>query len=208
MNASSNAVKIMIDQYDAYLGSQNLTSNNYEIRNDLTIRVPIDQFEPLMDALTGEGTFIKQRQVTSRDVTEEFLDIQTRLKTKKAVRDRYIEVLRTKAKNVEEILKAEEAIRVVQEEIESREGRLNYLKDKTSWSTIHLHMYQELDYTPEPVYRRGFGKRLVSALQTGWDLIQEITLGLITIWPLLIIFGVLIWQRKRIFKWRRKKDED
>ena len=208
VEATSKIVQSITEQHDGYISGQNLTSNNYEIRNNFTIRVPIEQFDPLMEAIAGQGAFIKQRQVTSRDVTEEFVDIESRLKTKKIVRERYIEVLRNKAKKVEDILKAEEAIRVVQEEIESREGRLRYLKDQTAMSTINLGMYQTVEYEPEPItYRKSFGNKLVAAFQNGWQLVQYLFLGLINIWPLIIILGLLIWQRKRLFKSRSTKEK-
>lgn len=206
VDSSTAQIYQTVNQFDAYISGQNLTSNNYEIRNTFTIRVPIEQFDALMNNLAGQGTYIKQRQISSKDVTAEFVDIEIRLKTKKEVRDRYIDILRKKAKTVEEVLQAEEAIREVQEEIESREGRLRYLKDQTSLSTIYLNIYETVDYTPEPVsYRKTFGSRIVDALENGWEFLQLIFIGLLTIWPLLIIFGLLIWQRKRLFKSRNKK---
>ncbi len=202
---NTETVKTLVEQYNGYISSQNLTNTSYEIQHNFIIRVPFDQFEPLMDALAAEAIYVKQRSVNAQDVTEEFVDIETRLKTKKAVRDRYVEILRTKAKTVEEILKAEEAIRVVQEEIEAREGRLNYLKDQTALSTINLNVYQRVEYQPEPsTYRKSFFDRMLTSLQNGWELVQTLFLGLISIWPLLIILAILVWQRKRIFRRRRR----
>ena len=90
-------------------------------------------------------------------MTEEFIDIEQRLKNKKEVQRRYIEILQNKAKTVEDVLAAEDKIRIIQEEIESREGRLRYLKDNIALSTINIEMYQELEQgEAEIVYEKGF----------------------------------------------------
>ena len=73
---------------------------------------------------------MQRKNVSVQDVTEEYLDIEARLKTKKEVEARYIEILKSKTKTVEDVLKAEEQIRIIREEIEAREGRLNYLKNQ------------------------------------------------------------------------------
>jgi hypothetical protein len=93
----------------------------------------------------------------------------------------------------------EEKLRVIREEIESKEGRLKYLNDQVSLSTIHLDIYQKLTF--EPGFK--FLKKIGSALKGGWKGLLRVVIGLIYIWPLLIIFsGVLIWL---IRKSRKKK---
>ena len=66
--------------------------------------------------------FLDKEDITSNDVTAEFVDIESRLKTKKEVRNRYITILKTKTGKVKDIIQAEEAIRKITEEIEVKEG--------------------------------------------------------------------------------------
>ncbi|NRB53949.1 MAG: DUF4349 domain-containing protein [Saprospiraceae bacterium] len=198
---STKRIEEMVTAHEGFMSAVNLTNSTYRITNQLTIRVPANRFDELMNTIETESIFTDYRRVNAKDVTEEYLDIQTRLNTKKQVRDRYVAILRDKAKTVEEVLKAEEAIRVIQEEIESREGRLNYLKNRVALSTINLEIYQEVPYTPDRGNRTTFWTRLKQSAADGWTLVVSLVLGLVTIWPLVLIGALVIWRRK----WLRKK---
>lgn len=198
---STKRIEEMVAAEEGFISSMDLTNSTYRITSQVVIRVPAQRFDQLMDKVETESIYTNYRRVNAQDVTEEYLDIETRLKTKKQVRDRYVMILRDKAKTVEEVLQAEEAIRVIQEEIESREGRLNYLKNRVSMSTINLELYQEVPYTPDRGQRTTFWTRLKQSAVNGWALVVNIVLGLVTIWPLVLIGGVLLWRRK----WIRRK---
>jgi len=70
-----------------------------------------DKFDAFLTAIEAESIYTDYKNINSNDVTEEFTDITIRLKTKKEVRDRYIDILRNKAKTVKDILDAEDKIR-------------------------------------------------------------------------------------------------
>ena len=155
-----------------------------------------------------EAIFTNFKRINSKDVTEEFVDIQSRLNTKKEVRDKYVELLRNKAKTVEEVLKAEEAIRHLQEEIEAREGRLRYLSNQTSLSTINLNLYQKVEYQKvEKPYEFTFFKKLKKGFVNGWEIVVGFILLMVNFWPLLLLGGFLYYKKSFIFK-RFKKEED
>lgn len=198
VSEGTKTIEQMTQDFNGFISSMNLNNSPTRISNYIVIRVLADRFDELMDAIAKQARYINYRRVNAQDVTEEYMDIEIRLKTKKEVRDRYVDILRNKARTVEEVLKAEEAIRVVQEEIESREGRLNYLKNQVSLSTINLEIYQEVPYTPDRGQRASFWTRLKHSGSNGWQLIINIVLGLVTIWPLLLIGGLLFWGRKWI----------
>lgn len=198
---STAAIEKVVEEFEGFISSIEMNNSNYRITNQIVIRVPAGRFDGLMASIEKEALYVNYSRVNAQDVTEEYLDIETRLNTKKQVRDRYVAILRDKAKTVEEVLKAEEAIRVIQEEIESREGRLNYLKNRVSLSTINLEIYQEVPYTPDRGQSTSFWTKLKQSMSNGWTLIVNLVLGLVTIWPLLIIGGLILWRRK----WLKQK---
>ncbi|MEM1325578.1 MAG: DUF4349 domain-containing protein [Bacteroidota bacterium] len=203
---SSERIENVIGNYSAYISNSQFNNNRYNLEQSFTIRVPMNDFSTLLETLEKEAIYINHKNTESKDVTEEYLDIETRLRTKKEVRARYEDILRNKAKTVEDVLAAEEAIRVIQEEIEAKEGRLQYLKNQVSYSTINLKLYQEVPYVDEPnVVKEAFGSQLIRSLKNGWELILNITLGLVTIWPILLILGLLIFGLRRVVRRRRKK---
>jgi hypothetical protein len=203
--SSQNAVKLA-GKHGGYVSESALTNSSYEITNAITIRVPAARFDSLMNDLGGDALFVQYKRVSSEDVTEEYVDITTRLKTKKEVRDRYIDILRNKARTVQDVLKAEEQIRVIQEEIEAKEGRLRYLMDQVAMSTINLELYQSIEYKPEPsAFHESFWSKVLTGLKNGWELMQGIVLFFINIWPITILLALIWWKRKWLWSRIRRK---
>lgn len=206
VDKSSVAIQQLVEQFGGFISNLNMANSNYELSNSIAIRVPSDKFQLLMDSIKQQAVFLNYERIHTDDVTEEYLDIQTRLKTKKEVRDRYIDILRNKAKNVKDVLMAEDKIRVIQEEIEAAEGRLKYLKNNVSLSTINVEIYQKIAYKPTPsTYNNSFFSRIGRAFVDGFSFFGELLVGLVTVWPILLILGVLFGFRKKIFRRFRKK---
>ncbi|MBQ0740603.1 DUF4349 domain-containing protein, partial [Aquimarina celericrescens] len=91
-----------------------------------------NNFDIVLDSICKTAEFVDFKNISTIDVTEEYVDITSRLKTKVEVKQRYETILRTKAKTVEDILMAEEKLSKLQEEIESAQGRLKYLGSKVT----------------------------------------------------------------------------
>jgi len=182
------AIKEMATTYGAYISELQFNNTLYEKQNKFTIKVPNTYFESMMDTIAGTAAFIEFENITTQDVTEEFMDISARLKTKKEVKDRIEQVLQKRAATVEDILLTEDKLRVIQEEIESAQGRLKYLTERVSYSTIHVDLYETVTYKEEPEsYTKGFSDKAKNGFSTGWSIVEGIVLALITIWPILLM---------------------
>lgn len=193
LELSSAAIEKKVTEHGAYVSNANMSSSNAEATNTITIRVPNKDFEVLLKDIAQESIYMERKNVSTQDVTEEYVDIAARLKTKKEVEARYVDILRNKAKTVEEVLKAEEQIRILREEIEAREGRLNYLQNQVSYSTITVQVFQQIEYHENPQeLTESFGSKASSGFGQGWTVIQNIVIGIITIWPLILI-GLVTW---------------
>lgn len=199
LEKSTKVIQALTDKCNGFISNMNQNNSSYLASNILAVRIPIDQFDYFLFQIKEEALYADYIRVNAKDVTEEFIDIEQRLKNKKEVQRRYIEILQNKAKTVEDVLAAEDKIRVIQEEIESREGRLRYLKDNIALSTINIEMYQELEQgEAEIVYEKGFFSKAKDAFVNGWNFILELLVGLINIWPVLLIVSLLILFRKRL----------
>ena len=195
---STAQIENMIKLKGGYTSSVNLSTNGSYVNNNITIRIPNEKLDSLLDDITKEATHVDHKRITSTDVTEEFVDLKIRLETKKQVRDRYIDILQNKAKTVEEILSSEERIRVIQEEIESKEGRLRYLSNQVSLSTIHLEIYQ---YDGTGIVRATYLNKVGRAFANGWDNMKGFLLVLVNLWPFWIMLGIIIYF---VRKWRTR----
>jgi hypothetical protein len=184
-------------RWKGYIGSE--TEYNTSERNSTTfiIRVPAANFDSLLVDATANVRHVDRRDIQVRDVTEEYVDIEVRLKTKKELEQRYLELLK-KATSVQDILEIEREIGTLRADIESIEGRLNVLKSQVSFSTLSLTIY-------EPVSAPGFfGERITTGFTRGWNYLLDFLVGLVYLWPFLLIgiggyFGIRRWSnRKRV----------
>lgn len=196
---STQTIKALVNDYEGYISNMRFSNNSYQKENSFTIKVPRDNFDKLLDSLSSVAEFIDHIEIASKDVTEEYMDVETRLKTKLEVKARYEEILRNNAKTVKDILETEEKLRIIQEEIEVAQGRLKYMVNRISFSTINVVLYETVEYKEQPdVYKRTFGSEITEALSSGWNLIKNMFLGIIYIWPLiLLIAGVILFIRIR-----------
>jgi hypothetical protein len=202
VDGSTKNIEAIVKQYSGSVSDMNLITISSEISNTFTIRVPSQNFEVLMNALGVDALYTNFKRISTEDVSEEFIDIESRLKTKKEVRDRYIDILKNKAKTVADVLKAEEQIRILQEEIEAKEGRLRYLQSKVSLSTIHLEIYQRVTFQETPdVFEKPYFVKAQQGFSNGWSIIVGLSLILVNIWPILILGVAVFWRRK----WLKKK---
>ncbi len=194
------ALEALLKKYNAYVADESEQNDDYQITDALTIRVKSDNFNNLLNDVSGLAVHVNSKHIKLADVTEEFIDITTRLKNKKQVEQQYLEILK-KARTINEILQVNEHLRVIREEIESKEGRLKYLNSQVSLSTIYLSIYQQIESTDYP----SFGHKLINAVQGGWDGILIFILGLVYLWPFILIILVTVWLIMKYRKKRRQK---
>jgi hypothetical protein len=177
-----------------YISSEDQNKTPYKIENVVTIKVPVAQFEQAMVLLTnGTGKDkVLERKITSDDVTGEVVDTKSRMEAKRQVRQRYLELL-NQAKNMEDILKVQDEINSIQEEIEMGAGRVNYLNHASALSTIQLTFFQVLNATaPQDPTEPSFFTKLWHSFEQGWSFIKSLVLGLVTLWPLWLMV-LTVW---------------
>jgi hypothetical protein len=180
-----------LKMYGAYIASEQQQQTGYKVENTMSIKVPVDRFEDLMNALPVEGAKVLQKQISTQDVSGEVVDTKARMEAKKQVRERYLNLLK-QAKNMKEILEVHKEINAMQEDIEAGSGRVDYLVHQAAYSTINLTYFQYLNGTTSTDVSPSFLTRLKEAFNNGVSVITGLTLALVTIWPL-IFAGIFAW---------------
>lgn len=205
VDKTAAAIQLSATRNKGYISGSNFSTESGVKRYTMTVRVPSAALSLLEQTIDQQTVYLNYRTATTEDVTEEYMDVEMRLKTKKEVLTRYISVLRNQAKNVKDVLEAEGQIRVLQEEIEVQEGRLRYLKNQISYSTIQLEFYQESTIKSDPnVIKRSFFSDITDAFVNGWNGILHLIVGLVALWPLLIIFTIIVVLLRRLYKrWKK-----
>jgi predicted lipid-binding transport protein (Tim44 family) len=115
---------------------------------EMTMGVPVDQFEVAQRRLRGLAVQVLNDTASGQDVSDEFVDLQSRLNNQEATAARIREFLKD-TKTVEEALKVNAQLTEVENEIEQIKGRMNYLKDRSAFSTLVVTLDPQLP-TPTP----------------------------------------------------------
>jgi len=132
----------------------------------LVVRVPSSHFEAAAAAIEGLATNVVQRNIAGEDVTEQFIDLEARLKTQKALELQFLGIMK-QATKVADALEVQRQIAEVRTEIEKLEGRKRFLENRSSLSTITVNL---LSPTPIVVSTTGFGRNLRDAVSESIDL--------------------------------------
>lgn len=190
--ATRKQITAALATYKGYLAQdQSETYANQSVYT-LTLRIPAENFEKLLTEITTAAQKVDNQDIKALDVTEEFIDVESRIQTKKELENRY-KALLSKANKVEEILAIEKEIEALRSDIESYEGRLNYLKSSIAYSTLTAVFYEKQTATTT------FGSEFSTAIGEGWDNLVSFTLGLFYIWPfILILLAILFFVRRKI----------
>jgi Holliday junction resolvase RusA-like endonuclease len=202
--ASKKGIDNLLKKLNAYYESEKLQNDDQTISYYLKIRVPSDNFEKLIISIENGKDEIISKSIQAKDVTEEYIDIESRLTNKREYLKRYKELL-SKASTVKDIIAIEENIRILQEEIESKEGRLKYLNDQVLFSTLDINLYKEKEFVYKPQPQDKFSERVKKSLSNGWKSVVEFVLWTITIWPYIILLLFAFFVIKRIIKKRKSK---
>ncbi len=177
-----------VKQYGGYISSENAFKTKDRITTTMVVRIPADKFDAFLDSILQNVERIDRKDIRVEDVTEQMIDIEARLKTKKELEKRYLELLK-QAKSVTEILDVERQLAQVRAEIESMEGRLNFLKNQTAYASLTIHFYERIN----PAMH--FGRKMLEAFRNGWKNFIWFFVYLVNVWPfILIIFLFLIWK--------------
>lgn len=199
LDSAFNSLESIIELNGGYIGQLELVNNEYETINNIEIRVPSINLESSLNEIESLATKVRNKEIKTKDVGEEYIDVTTRLATQEEVRDRYVDVLRNKAKTVEDILKTERQLGQIQEDIEAMKGRLKYLDNRINLSTIKVTLRNEVPAVAKVSKASLFVKRASNGFGNGWQGILEIVLILINLWPLALVLATILIFRKRIF---------
>lgn len=181
----NDRMRQLVKQFGGYISSEEQTQTDEQIENDVTIKVPVERFEECMNSLPGNDSKIITRTINSSDVTGEYIDVKSRLASRKQVMNKYLEFLK-QAKNMDEMLEVQKEINEMQENIESAAGRANYLSHAAAFSTINLSYYQLINGANAPQKPSAFLKEIKNAFKNGLAWVGTFFIAMVALWPFLL----------------------
>ena len=192
IGATQKMVYNAVQNLGGYISADSREQQDARISQTFDIKVPFGRFDSLVMLMNKHAKYVDRLEVSSQDVTSEFIDTEARVRNAKALEVRYLQYLR-ESKNQKETLEVERELTNLRTEIESAEGRLRLLQNETSYSSLHLLVYQ-----PKHSSQR-FGGKFVDAVVGGWDFLMRLLLVIFSLWPLILLgsLGYLGFKRFR-----------
>lgn len=205
--AYDDAVTLIMDTlntHGGYVEASNVTGTGYEnVKNSArrasyTLRVPAEKLDAFLETLrTNEGIRILSQNATSDEITATYYDTVSRLETLKAEKASLTAMLEgfTDYKDISNMLKVQERLYDVIEEIEALQTKLNLYDGRVAMSTVHLTLNEVIVYTevvePDPT----FGERIGEAFRESWadfgEGCQDFAVWFVEAFPTLLVLVVI-----------------
>jgi len=159
-----------------------------ELEVNLVVRIPASQYNSALEQIRAIGNRVVQEKTSGQDVTEDFIDLEARIKTQKALELQFLEIMK-QANTVSNALEVQRQIAEVRNDIEKLEGRKRFLENKASLSTITVSLR-----TPAAiaVNTAGFGRNVKIAVSDSFAIATAIVLFLIRFVIVMIPIALLI----------------
>lgn len=193
-------IQTAVKESHATIQSDSEGKNDNSLYRNITVRVPSQNFDVFLQSISKGVSYFDQKDISTEDVTEQYIDLDSRLKTKQKLEERYIEILK-RATKISEILEIEKQISAIREEIESKQGQLKYLESRVAESRISIEFYKPI--AEKQSIKISYGSKILTAIQSGFFELSGLFIWIISVWPFLILFGVIAFYIRRRLK--RKK---
>lgn len=155
-----------------------------QLAGNWTVRVPVEQFEAFLAAARELG-IPQSQQVHGQDMTEEYVDLEARLSTKRKLEGRLTEIMQDRQADLNHLLQVEKELARVREEIERTEGRLRWLTDRVTLTTVTIRATERYDYEPPQIT---LGDHVENTWSGSW-----LALGRTVRFAMLSLIGFIPW---------------
>lgn len=153
-------------------------------------RIPASQFDAVVTEIRAIGSRVTGEKISGQDVTEEYIDLEARIRTQKALEGQFMEIMK-QARTVADALEVQSQLANVRTEIERIEGRRRFLENQASMSTIKVTLQP-----PAPLIaatQSSFLRDLKEAFGDGFNVATSLVLGLIRLFIVLIPLTLFVF---------------
>jgi hypothetical protein len=189
----------MVALAGGYMLNFNDVQSQYESGGSFVIKIPSKGFHSFvtkLEELKKKDSKV-ERNIHGNDVTEEYVDIESRLKAKQVVEARLLDFM-NKATDTKNLLQFSNQLAIVQEEIEAIKGRMRFINQNVAFSTVDIRMYQQQQNTvanqvekEDHVLQRA-GHAMKASGKAVLAILEGILIVLAGALPVIIVFGAMI----------------
>ncbi len=180
-----------------------------ELSGHWVLRIPVARFDDFVDQVVDLGV-PRDRQISSEDVSAEYVDISARLTNQRRLEERMLKLVDERTGNVSDVIAAESQLAKIREQIELYEGRLRYFDDRIEMTTVTITAQEDRSYTPPqaPTFGGRIGETFSGSLLALRKFGEFVVLAAVAIGPWLGVFLVAVvfplWLLVRMLRRSRK----
>jgi hypothetical protein len=187
-------IRSLAEGLGGYVAGSSISSYGAQTTATISIRVPQTNFHKAVQVIESYGKVLDER-TSSEDITEEYIDLKARLGNLERQEKRLYEILGM-AKTVDEVLQVERELERIRGQIESLQGRINYLERSVAMSLIEVQLTEPLPpFTPPGM---DWGETFEAALAGFFAVLRGLIVLTVSLTPLIIIaIPVYVVYRRR-----------
>ena len=191
LNATINQATDVVRQAKGiYVGSSTSVPSGEPASGQVTFRVPVDAFEPVLRELKGLGTYRGEKSSTE-DVTNQYIDLNGQLAAWRAQERVYLRLL-DRARSVTDVIAVQNQLQQVQSNIERLQGQVNYLEDQSSFSTIVLQVSEPGAAGPAGEPSGRLARAWATAVNGLGVMAAAVLVAVVWVTPLLVVAGLVL----------------
>jgi chromosome segregation ATPase len=199
-----NAITTAAERNGGYINDSKVWREGELLRGTLSLRVPASRLSATLAAVRGNAVRVQSESSSSQEVTEEFVDLESRLRNLEAAERELLALMTTireRSRKASEVLEMHQQINNVRAEIEQIRGRMRYLSQMTSMSTLNVELVP--DAIAKPVVEPGWqplvvvkdaGRQLVSVLQSVANAAIWFVVYLLPVLLMLFVVTLIAWK--------------
>lgn len=204
INESIDDLNNIISSFNGEIISSNKGGFDYgQPYANIRLRVLSENLDSVLIEFKKLSSKVISENIYTNDVSEEFIDIEARLKIMKSTENRFNDLL-SKSEKIEEIIQVEKELMRIRGDIESLEGRLNYLTKTTDTSEINLNINEQIPLTGESWEINESFKSAFQNLSGFAKSFANLTINVIVFIPVILIAGILVFFLRKYIKNRNK----
>ena len=204
INESIDKLNNIISSFGGEIISSNKGGFDYgQPYANIRLRVSSENLDSVLFEFKKLSSKVISENIYTNDVSEEFIDIEARLKIMKSTENRFNDLL-SKSEKIEEIIQVEKELMRIRGDIESLEGRLNYLTKTTDTSEINLNLNEQIPITGESWKINEEFKEAFKNLLGFAKSLTNFAINVIVFIPVILVAGILVFLLRKYIKNRNK----
>jgi hypothetical protein len=188
----------LVQRYQGYIAEMQVLGSPGSRRSARwKVRVPVDTFEAFLLDVARLGE-LERNTRTSQDVSEEFYDIEARVKNKQVEEAQLLKLLEERTGRLEDVLKVEAELSRVRGEIEQLQGRLRVLANLTALTSVTIDVREREKFQPPPPVAANFPTRVARTFRDSLGRLIEFGEAVVllvvdwVLWIPLLLLGLLV----------------